>query len=217
MDLPGHGESDPLTLDGRSVFAALRDELTSFLDDQELDRPHIAGNSLGGRMALEAGVLGMARSVTAFSPAGFWRRDSGFGYTRRLFGTVERLSQTFGARAPRLVRSTAGRALLFGWIVAHPSRIDPDLALGDVYAFRRAIPAMQTVVREASRFSGVVPMTVPVTIAWAARDYVFPSYQARTARSVLPTAHHVRLRGCGHVPMSDDPALVADILQRGSA
>lgn len=171
--------------------------------------------SVGG-LALEAGVLGMARSVTALSPAGFWRRDAGFGYTRRLFGTVERLSRTFGTRAPRLVRSTAGRALLFGWIVAHPSRIDPELALGDVYAFRRAIPAMRSVVREATRFTGVVPMTVPVTIAWAARDYVFPAYQARRARTVLPTAHHVRLRGCGHVPMSDDPALVADVLLRGS-
>jgi pimeloyl-ACP methyl ester carboxylesterase len=217
VDLPGHGDSDPLTLDGRTVFGALRDELAVFLDQQGLDRPNIAGNSLGGRMALEAAVMGMARSVTALSPAGFWRTDSGFGYTRRIFRTVERLSTTFGTRAPRLVRSTAGRALLFGWIVAHPSRIDPELALGDVYAFRRAIPAMRTVVREATRFHGVVPMTVPVTIAWAGRDYVLPPYQARTARTVLPTAQHVRLRGCGHVPMSDDPALVADVLLRGSA
>lgn len=216
VDLPGHGESDPLSLDGRTVYAALRDELGTFLDQQVLDRPHIAGNSLGGRMALEAGVMGMARSVTALSPAGFWRTDTGFGYTRRLFGTVERLSGSLGPRAPRLVRSTAGRAMLFGWIVAHPSRMDPELALGDVRAFRRALPAMQSMVREATRFTGVVPATVPVTIAWAGRDYVLPAYQARTAMTLLPAAHHVRLRGCGHVPMSDDPELVADVLLRGS-
>jgi pimeloyl-ACP methyl ester carboxylesterase len=30
-------------------------------------------------------------------------------------------------------------------------------------------------------------------------------------------ARHIRLPGCGHVPMSDDPELVAGVLLRGSA
>ena len=33
----------------------------------------IAGNSLGGYMALEAAKRGIARSVVAISPAGLWR------------------------------------------------------------------------------------------------------------------------------------------------
>ncbi|HEY3606642.1 MAG TPA: alpha/beta fold hydrolase [Pseudonocardiaceae bacterium] len=216
VDLPGHGESDPLVLDGRTGVRILRDELTTFFEQQGLHRPHIAGNSLGGRMALEAAVLGIARSVTAFSPAGFWRTDAGFGYTRRLFGTVERVGRRVGDRAPRLVRTTAGRAMMFGWINAHPSRLDPELALGDFHAFTRAQPALHTLVREATPFTGTVPADIPVTIGWGAWDLVLPPYQARRARTALPAARHVRLPGCGHVPMSDDPELVAGVLLRGS-
>jgi pimeloyl-ACP methyl ester carboxylesterase len=35
---------------------------------------HLAGNSLGGWLALELAKTGHARSVTALSPAGLWRR-----------------------------------------------------------------------------------------------------------------------------------------------
>jgi pimeloyl-ACP methyl ester carboxylesterase len=217
VDLPGHGESDPLVLDGRTGVEILRDELTSFFEQQGLDRPHIGGNSLGGRMALEAAVLGIARSVTALSPAGFWRHPAGFAYTRRLFRTVERISDRVGARAPKLVRSAAGRAMMFGWINAHPGRLDPDLALGDFHGFARATPALHMLVREATPFTGVVPADIPVTIAWGAWDLVLPPYQARQARTALPGARHVRLPGCGHVPMSDDPELVAGVLLKGSA
>ena len=216
VDLPGHGESDPLVLDGRTAIQILQDELTTFFAEQGLDRPHIAGNSLGGRMALEAAVLGMARSVTALSPAGFWRSQAAFGYTRGLFRTVERISDRVGPRAPKLVRTTAGRAMMFGWINAHPGRLDPDLALGDFRGFTRATPALHTIVREATPFDGTVPADIPVTIAWGAWDLVLPPYQARLARAALPGARHVRLPGCGHVPMSDDPELVAGVLIKGS-
>src|SRR5262249_40696517 len=37
------------------------------------DPPDIAGNSLGGAMALEAARRGLARSVFAISPIGLWR------------------------------------------------------------------------------------------------------------------------------------------------
>lgn len=49
------------------VDAAERD-----LDDLGIDRPHLAGNSLGGWIAIELARRGRAASVCAFSPAGFW-------------------------------------------------------------------------------------------------------------------------------------------------
>lgn len=217
VDLPGHGESDPLVTEGRPIVDVLRDVFAEFLVQQELDRPHFAGNSLGGRVALEAGVAGHARSVTALSPAGFWRSPFALAYTRRLFATMSRLSEALAPQAPRLSRTRAGRVLGFGWLMAHPTRIDPELALGDVHAFRAAQPAMREIVAAATMFTGKVVADVPVTIAWASRDAVLPRNQATVARAVLPDAEHLLLRGCGHVPMNDAPDLVAGVILRGSS
>ena len=78
VDLPGHGASPDLVTHGRPVADVLREQFKAFLDEQGLDRPHIAGNSLGGLVALIAGAEGDARSVTALSPAGFWRNAAQF-------------------------------------------------------------------------------------------------------------------------------------------
>jgi pimeloyl-ACP methyl ester carboxylesterase len=217
VDLPGHGQSSSFASEGRSVVDALRAEFRQFLVDQELDRPHIAGNSLGGRVALEAGAAGDARSVTALSPAGFWRSETSFAYTRKLFTSAAIVSQRLGPRAAVLCRSRAGRTLMYGVLTSHPARISPDHALGDFRAFEYARPAMRLLLEAATPFDQYVAPEIPVTIAWAARDLVLPLWQAGVAKALLPHAQHVTMRGVGHVPMFDNPELVAQVLLRGSA
>lgn len=53
---------------------------------------------------------------------------------------------------------------------------------------------------------------MPVTIAWGDKDRILTPSQAVRARARLPRAHHLMLPGCGHVPMSDDPRLVASTI-----
>ncbi len=217
VDLPGHGESDPFFTDGLPVAEALRRDFRQFLTDQQLERPHVAGNSLGGRVALEAGASGDARSVTALSPAGFWRNDSSFAYTRKLFTSAAALTERVGVRAELIARTRAGRSLMYGLLMSHPGRISSDHALGDVRAFSYARPALRTILAAASPFVDEISLDVPVTIAWAARDLVLPPWQAEIAKEVLPHAEHIMMRGVGHVPMYDDPEYVAKVLLRGSA
>ena len=45
---------------------------------------------------------------------------------------------------------------------------------------------------------------------------MLPPRQVLRAKELLPGARILPLPGCGHVPMTDDPALVADILLQGS-
>jgi pimeloyl-ACP methyl ester carboxylesterase len=206
-----------LETDGRPVPDVLREQFKTFLDEQGLDRPHVAGNSLGGRVALEAGVNGHARSVTALSPAGFWRTAASFAYTRRIFISAAALVERLGARADVLAHNRAGRQLMYAALMAHPMRVPRDQALGDIRAFRYAIPALHTLLAAATPFAGDIPSDVPVTIAWAARDLVLPPWQAEVARAALPNAEHLTMRGVGHVPMWDDPKCVARVLLRGSA
>lgn len=215
-DLPGHGESPPLRPAGRPVLDAMLAEVTGLLDELGLDRPHVGGNSLGGRLALEAAVKGRAATVTALSPAGFWRSRAEVGYDRAVFKIME----VAGARAqrfgPALSRSTAGRAVLYGAIVSRPSRMSPEQARGDMAAFVAATDALHMVLDGMTNFTGTVPAGVPVMIGWGTHDRLLFPGQAAVAKARLPEALFVRLPGCGHVPMTDNPALVADVLLRGS-
>ncbi|TAM88472.1 MAG: alpha/beta fold hydrolase [Jatrophihabitans sp.] len=217
VDLPGHGESPDLCTEGLALEECLRRSFRQFLDENGLQRPHVAGYSLGGRVALEAGAAGDARSVTALSPAGFWRTALEFAHTRGVFTAAARTVTRLGPRAENLARTRAGRELMYAMLMTHPLRVSQDAALGDIRAFRRAIPALYEILDAATPFTAAIPAEVPVLVAWAGRDFVLPRWQAGVARTQLPQARHEIMHGVGHVPMWDNPRLVADVLLRGSA
>src|SRR2546429_808678 len=72
VDLPGFGESPPLPdhlpyeLDTAVIV------LKEFFADLGLNRPHVAGNSMGGLISLVLAQHGLVSSATALSPAGLW-------------------------------------------------------------------------------------------------------------------------------------------------
>jgi pimeloyl-ACP methyl ester carboxylesterase len=216
VDLPGHGESPPLVTAGRPPVRVLLEAVRGLLDELGLDRPHLAGNSLGGRLALEAGAAGRAASVTALSPAGFFRNQGDMLYARSIFKLMQAAGRGLEPVAPALLQSTAGRGLVYSAVVSHPSRLTPEQANGDMAAFLAARDALDAVLAGIGQFTGQLPADVPVTIAWGAKDRLLSRRQALVARAQLPTARFVLLPGCGHVPMTDDPELVADVLLRGS-
>ena len=217
VDLPGHGESPPLEPAGRPVLDVLLAGVLGLIDDLGLQRPHLAGNSLGGRLALEAGVTGQAASVTALSPAGFWRSALEARYALAVFKIMLAAGRRLAPVAPTVTRSVAGRALAYSALVTRPGRLDAEQACGDMVAFVAAADALNTVLRGMTEFTGHLPADLPVTIAWGTRDRLLPQRQILLAKARLPDARLVPLPDCGHVPMSDDPALVADVLLRGSA
>jgi len=216
VDLPGHGESPPLRLAGRSPARALADDVLAFLGEQGLGRPHLAGNSLGGMLALALAARGHAASVTALSPAGFAAHPYQVSYARAVFTGARLAGRGIAPLVPRLSRSATGRALLYGLMVTRPAQVSPGQARGDVAGFVAAGDAMRTVFGAPEPFTAAIGAGVPVTIAWGTRDRILPRSSARLARRRLPGARFVPLPGCGHVPMTDDPALVAKVLLEGS-
>jgi pimeloyl-ACP methyl ester carboxylesterase len=217
VDLPGHGESPPLRWDGRPPVQALAEELIAFLDAQGLERPHVAGNSLGGALALILAAFGRAASVTGLSPAGFWASERQILLTKANFKIMLAAGAVIAPVAPLLARTAAGRALMYATIVHRPSRLSPEQAVGDLRAFLAAREAMNAILGQPLAFTLSVPDDVPVTIAWGTHDRLLPPSQARVARQRIPHARQVPLPGCGHVPMTDDPALVARVLLEGSS
>ena len=67
VDLPGFGASPP----GPETVEGLADAVAGFADELGLERPHVAGNSLGGGVALELAARGRVRSACGVSPIGF--------------------------------------------------------------------------------------------------------------------------------------------------
>jgi pimeloyl-ACP methyl ester carboxylesterase len=118
--------------------------------------------------------------------------------------------------APAVSRSIVGRALTYSAIVSRPGRISPAQARGDMAAFLKAKDALNEVLTGLTPFASELPAGLPVTLAWGTRDRLLPPRQILVAKARLPDARLVPLPGCGHVPMTDDPALVAQVLLRGS-
>jgi len=216
VDLPGHGESPPLAADGRSVPRILREEVIGLLDDLGLERPHMAGSSLGGLLALETAADGRAASVTALAPAGFWTRSGELTYAIGVNEAMQAFGRLLRQLGPAMSRTTMGRALIYALIVAHPSRVTPGQARDDMASFLDSTDAMNAILAAAIPFTDAIPDGVPVTIAWGTQDRLLLPRQALLAKARLPQAHLIWLPGCGHVPMTDDPELVAEVLLRGS-
>jgi pimeloyl-ACP methyl ester carboxylesterase len=204
-DLPGHGDEPPQAdASPPALAAAIADRLAR----DGIERPHVAGNSLGGWIALELAAAGRAASVTAIAPAGLWREPL----------VPKRSSARAGARAllpvlGPLLRTERGRRLVLAANAAHPERIPPDAALALVRAYAMA-PGFQAVndAMRASRFTALAEISVPVTLAWPEHDRL-----VRRPRSLPDGVRSVVLRGCGHLPTWDDPEQVARVLLEGSA
>jgi pimeloyl-ACP methyl ester carboxylesterase len=216
VDLPGFGASPPLPSGMPYDLDTVITVLGEFIDELGLDRPHVAGNSLGGLFALEAADRGLARSVTALSPAGFFTR----GELR--YATAVLRACRLGAGVPEpamrwLARSPRRRMMIFGMIYGRPDLIAIDTLLADAAAMRGAAGFVPTLrAGRGVRFTGALK-DVPATIAWGTHDRLLRSGQAVRAQQALPNARFVWLTGCGHVPMADNPDLVATVLLEGSS
>ncbi|WP_030686222.1 alpha/beta fold hydrolase [Streptomyces globisporus] len=216
VDLPGFGASDGLPEDVPYDLSTVVPVLGAFCEAVGFERPHVAGNSLGGLLALELGREKLVRSVTALSPAGFWsetERRYAFGTLRAMRGAALSLPVPV---IERLSRTAAGRTALTSTIYARPGRRSPEAVVAETLALRRATGFHQTLAAgRTALFRDDVP-SVPVTVAWGTRDRLLLRRQGIRAKHTLPAARLVRLPGCGHVPMNDDPALVARVILDGS-
>ena len=205
VDLPGFGAS-PALPDGLSYdLTTTTAVFGAFCEALELDRPHVAGNSLGGLLALELGREKLVRSVTALSPPGSGPRPSGATPSAML------LTMRHGSRRmplpliERLSRSAAGRAALTSTIYARPGRRSPEAVVAETLALRGATGFHQTL--GAGRdilFTDDIP-GLPVTVAWGTRDRLLVRRQGIRAKQVIPGARLVRLPGCGHCPHERRP------------
>lgn len=209
VDLPGFGASAPLANGAEATPRALAAAVAHLLDDLGLGRAHVAGNSLGGWVALELARAGRALSVVSLCSAGLWRRPLGV----RSGPDVRRLGRALLPVLPAVLRSPRGRRLLLRGTVGHPERVPPRAAerLVRAYVSSPGFESANTAMR-AGVFTEAEQIDVPVTLAWGELDRLVspPPIAPQRWRTQL-------LRGCGHIPMWDDPQQVARVVLAASA
>ena len=208
VDMPGFGDSP--VLEEPPTPWALAEALTRLCDELGVETPHVAGNSLGGWVALEMAKRDEAASLCLISPAGLWSRPLGpRSVNSRAW--AKRLRPMLGA----LVRNRRAREAMLRTTAARPERIPPDEARDLIAAWIDA-PGYDAANEEMRRHvcEDLDRVEVPTTIAWGEHDRLVapPKPDRRPAGSRM-----VKLEGCGHTPNWDEPDLIADLLLETSA
>jgi pimeloyl-ACP methyl ester carboxylesterase len=217
VDLPGFGSSPRPPAGTPPGVATLTRLVGEFIAELGLERPNVAGNSLGGWISYELAKAGLVRSATGLSPAGFHTPGEA-RFQRFSLSTAVRAARLTARFAERVYSSPAPRTLALFQLTSRPWRISAQEAVDNVRELAYAPWFDETLAAiTAEPFIGGELIEVPVTIAWAEHDRLLLPRQAVRAAAAIPGARSVTLRGCGHVPTWDDPEQVARVLLEGSA
>jgi pimeloyl-ACP methyl ester carboxylesterase len=211
VDLPGFGESPPLAAGVEPHPAALADAVATFLDELGIMAPVVAGNSLGGWVALELADIRPTASLVLISPAGLWPGRTPL-YNRISLRATRSMARQWVEPLSRLVNHRLGRALVLRQVIGRPFRMSPDLARTLVWdmATSSEFGAALDAVRDRHYLARPGP-AVPITVAFGTRDLLLLR-RSRHVEQLPPGARLELLPGCGHVPMSDDPHAVVALI-----
>jgi pimeloyl-ACP methyl ester carboxylesterase len=220
IDLPGFGDSvKPLAAPYDPPFFARA--VAGVLDACGIERAHLIGNSMGGRVALEVGFEYPERThrLALLAPSLAWLRDRPWAaFVRALRPELGLFQPAPRALVEGIVRSMVpgGRS---GW-----SAVGVDEFLRSYYTPRgRAAfyAALRNIyLEEPDRFwSRLRELQGEALFVWGRQDRLVPIAFARHVRDALPAAEHLEL-DCGHVPQLERPrethAAVRQFLARGA-
>jgi pimeloyl-ACP methyl ester carboxylesterase len=228
IDLPGFGSSSKPSIAGYNPgwFAEI---VLGLMDELEIERAHLVGNSMGGRIAIEVGLQAPERvgALGLLTPAVAWIH-------RGLHPLVRVLRPEFGFFPHSFSRKIVANQF---WGMFHdPDAVDP--AIGDVMVdeFRRIycspgaryafLASARNIYLEKPfgrggfypRLAGLAP---PALFVWGSHDPLVPAAFGRHVREWLPRAEQVVIEGCGHVPQVERPvqtdALLRDFFARAAS
>jgi pimeloyl-ACP methyl ester carboxylesterase len=212
VDLPGFGGSPPLPAGVEPTPGALAAAVAGLLDELAVDRPHLAGSSLGGWVALELARLRPVASVALLSPAGLWPAGTP-RYTRASLRATRWLCEHLERPLHAVVRFGVARSVVLAQIYGRPARLTPTQARDAISRMAHCPgfpPTERAMAHQHYRSAG--PVGASVTVAFGSRDRLLLAGRSRHVEQLPAGTRVAALPGCGHLPMSDDPAAVAALL-----
>jgi pimeloyl-ACP methyl ester carboxylesterase len=212
VDLPGFGSSSK---PARAPYNArwYAETMLDFMDAQGIATTHVVGNSMGGRIAIELGLMEpeRIRSLGLLCPAVAWIK-------RGFHPLVRMLRPEFGLLPHGFTRNTvAGQ---FWSLFCDRDLIDPDVAELMVDEFRRIyhsagarlafLASARNIYLEAPYgrhgfYPRLAELRPPALFIWGTHDNLIPAAFGRHVAKWLPSAEQVTIDSCGHVPQVERP------------
>lgn len=207
LDLLGFGLTDK-PADETYTLRRLAQFVLEFMTAKAIARAHIAGNSLGGRLALECAAVAAQRvaSLLLVDPAGMERRETLFEFR---LATLPLLGEVF------TWPNRLGTKMLWRKAFAAPSGFVTDELIAAKLSLARqpgAQAAFLKTLRGFLDFRGFRPGLVadlhaalpgiqaPTLVVWGREDRFVPPAHAEVLRRTLPNAEVQVWDGCGHAP-----------------
>ena len=221
IDLPGFGSSSkPAMAPYNAQWYA--ETVLELLDALEIERAHIVGNSLGGRIALEVGMQAPERvlALGLLCPA--------VAFIKRAFHPIVRLARPEFALLPHRFRRAEVESR-FWQMFADRDLVDPSLAdvavdefqriYGSAGARRAFLSTARNIYLEPpfgkrGFYTRLAELSPPALFVWGSDDRLVPAaFKPHVARA-LPGVEQIVLEGCGHVPQIERPQQTNALLAR---
>jgi pimeloyl-ACP methyl ester carboxylesterase len=215
--LHGH-DGGPPSPPGAETLAQATDHFESLLDGLGVGTAHLAGNSLGGALALELAKRGRARSVVAISPGGGWEEGNRREVERiiRLFKRTQTSARATVKHHERLLARPGFRRIGMRDIMARGHLVPAEEAvLLTRSSIRCAVveDVFKTMRNGTARVVDLDRVQVPTLVAWGDKDRLLPmDRHSERFRRDIPGVRFEVLPGLGHTPMWDDPGRVAQVI-----
>jgi len=215
IDLPGHGDAalhKNEEMDPRSLAQAIVDYMVSELNVESM---HVAGNSLGGWIALEMAAVAPDNvlSVTALAPAGLWheqpKRKLPPSFLARI---LAKISQHFMKTAYRIpvLKAIGYKKITHLWReLSFESCRDSVIAMARSKGY---MPMWHGA--NGRRFESVVSEKVKLSVVFGDEDLTLPEEIAQE-KSVAPKhSRWIVVDNCAHVIMWNYPALTVELIKK---
>ena len=217
VDLPGFGDSDkPLRGAYDPPFFAR--SIVSLLDALGLERAHVIGNSMGGRVAIELGLRhpGRVGRLVLLAPSLAWKRS------RRWAPYLRWVPTQLGAIQP------APRPLVEMIVKRVVPGADNEWTAAGIDEFLRSYlqPAGRAAFYAAARniymeephgprgfWTRLGALRADALFVWGRKDTLVPAAFSHHVQEVLPAAEQLQLN-CGHVPQLERPGQTHAAIER---
>ena len=221
LDLPGFGSSSKPSLApyNAKYFAKV---VVDVMDALGIEKAHLVGNSMGGRVSIEVGLRYPERvnGLALLCPA--------VAFIKREFHPIVRLLRPeFGMLPHRFTRGMiAGQ---FWSMFCDRDAVDPSVADVVVEEFQRIYASagarfaflasarniyLDNPFGRGGFYPRLSELTAPSLFVWGTHDPLIPAGFKRHVERWLPRADQVVLENCGHVPQVERPDETNDLLLR---